>query len=135
VRRATWNRLDEPERLAWETWRRVSDQVQLLSQNVAKAKDVHLVLSLEATDRVMGWLAVPTEWRARVWEGVQLLHDLHHHQERFDDLHPRLCFHHDQPLLVCDARQRPQGGPRCPRCAARWRCERCGQPFVVHVEA
>jgi hypothetical protein len=84
----------------------------------------------------MRWQGVPMGLRARVWRGVQLLHDLQQHAARFHKLHPTLCFHAHAPLLLCEARNDRVFGdrrlPNCPRCAARWRCEDCGVDFVLH---
>jgi len=120
---ASWERLDAPERAAWEAWRLTRSQVRLLQQDFKKDKQV-VIHDMSATWLAFDALDVPNEWRQRAWAGVELLSDMEHHGGR--DHRDVTCIvgHVPGPMTIAD--------PACPRCKSRWRCHSCGDLFALH---
>ena len=121
---ASWERLDTPERLALSAWGLVRTQVRLLQQDFKKDKH-EIIIDMGATWLAFDSLSVPTEWRARVWRGVLLLHDFEHHDGRGHEEDLCIVRHKPDPLTIAD--------PKCPRCKARWVCLGCGQLFAFGI--
>ena len=132
----TWARLDEPERVAWAAFSVIDGQFNIRETLYEKNGDPRQFAVLDGSfvaEVLDTWLGVPVWMRPRVWEGVQLLHDLRWQKGRD---HPSVCWHHEHPLQLCDRTQRPGAEDRrvrCLRCGKRWRCRVCWHEGAHHV--
>ncbi len=126
-----WERLPEPERIAVHVWGSVHNLGALLQQTFEDRDKAVMVPNMEAANIAMGWHRVPGLLRSRVWAGVQLLNDLTFHKG--ENLHASICFHPSKPMVWCDSDRRKGGKPACVHCARRWRCQECGDEYVLHT--
>lgn len=134
MRRESWARLDEPERLAWAAFGSINGQLAL-RETFYEGKDdktgqQFAVLQGEFAERVLReWHDVPRWMVPRVWSGVLVLHDGHWQKGRD---HESLCWHPDDPLAFCDDARPPGSLLRCKRCSVRFRCTSCWVDGVWH---